>query len=182
MRRVLDTLYTASGAMAALFIIGIVVIVIAQVILNLIDKISSFLGGHSLGLTIPSYADFTGFFLAAASFLALAYTLRVGGHIRVTLITSRLPVQLRSLCEGLALIVATLMAGYAAWYMSLLVAESYEFGDMSSGMVAIPLWIPQVPVAFGLTVLTIALIDEFAGLLQGRAPSYDGTGDNLLSE
>ena len=41
--------------------------------------------------TIPSYADFAGFMLAAATFLAMPYTFRSAGHIRVTLITARLP-------------------------------------------------------------------------------------------
>lgn len=79
MRRVLDTLYRAAGGLAALFILAIVVLVFAQVGLNLADKITVGLTGKGLGVTIPSYADFTGFFLAAASFLALAYTLRAGG-------------------------------------------------------------------------------------------------------
>ena len=52
--------------------------------LNLIDRISSLLTGQAIGLTIPSYADFTGFFLAASSFFALAHTHREGGHIRVS--------------------------------------------------------------------------------------------------
>lgn len=90
MRRVLDTLYRAAGGLAALFILAIVVLVFAQVGLNLADKITVGLTGKGLGVTIPSYADFTGFFLAAASFLALAYTLRAGGHIRVSLVTQAL--------------------------------------------------------------------------------------------
>lgn len=182
MRRALDTLYSVSGAIAALFIVGITGIVFAQVGLNLADKIISGITGRALGLTIPSYSDFTGFFLAAASFLALACTLRAGGHIRVMLIIGMLPRPMQALFEGLALTIGALMTGYAAWYMTLLVLESYEFGDRSSGMVSVPLWIPQMPVALGLIILTIALLDELAGVLRGRAPTYDGKGENLLKE
>ncbi|NNK14741.1 MAG: TRAP transporter small permease, partial [Desulfofustis sp.] len=91
MRKFLDSLYLASGWAAAFFIAAICSLVVAQVCLNLIDRISGLITGTAIGLTIPSYADFTGFFLAAASFLALAHTLRQGAHIRVTLLISHLP-------------------------------------------------------------------------------------------
>ena len=66
--------------------------------------------------------------------------------------------------------------------MILLVYESIEFGDRSSGMVSVPLWLPQLPVALGLVILTLALTDELAGLLRGRPASWEGKGESLLSE
>ncbi|MFY0681145.1 MAG: TRAP transporter small permease [Thalassovita sp.] len=182
MRRLLDALYLYSGATAALFISAIVIIVFAQVCLNLTDKIYAALFGSALGLTIPSYASFTGFFLAAASFLALAYTLRGGGHIRVTLVTGLLPASAQRAFEALALLIGFGMSAYATVYMAGLVAESIEYGDMTSGMVSLPIWIPQVPVLVGLAILTIALLDEFILVLRGKAPTYQGQGENLLSE
>lgn len=182
MRKTLDTLYAASGYAAAAFILGIVGLVFAQVCLNLADKIYSAMAGTALGLTIPSYSDFTGFFLAAASFLALAYTLRSGGHIRVTLLTGLLPPRVRHVFEAGALVIGLAMTGYAAFYMYELVLESMEFGDMSSGMISVPIWIPQVPVLIGLLILTIALLDELIRVLRGNSPTYEGQGENLLSE
>ncbi|MGB0959184.1 MAG: TRAP transporter small permease [Halocynthiibacter sp.] len=182
MRRLLNALYLYSGIVAAVFISAIVAIVFAQVCLNLTDKIYSALMGRALGLTIPSYSDFTGFFLAAASFLALAYTLRAGGHIRVTLVTGLLPSSIQRIFEALALLIGLAMTGYATFYMFGLVGESIEFGDMTSGMVSIPLWLPQTPVLAGLAILTIALADELILVLRGKAPTYDGQGENLLSE
>ena len=182
MRAGLDFIYRAGGALAALFIVAIVVLVAAQVMLNLADKISIAVLGTALGLTIPSYADFTGFFLAAASFLALAYTLRMGGHIRVTLVTGRLAPRMRRFLEILVVAIALIMVSYASWYMILLVLESHEFGDRSSGMVSVPLWIVQCPVALGLSILTLALLDELICLLRGHPASWDGKGENLLNE
>ena len=182
MRRVLDTLYRAAGGLAAMFIAAIVALVFAQVILNLADKITAAITGTGLGITIPSYADFTGFFLAAASFLALAYTLRAGGHIRVTLVTRTLSERTRHLTEIAVTAIALAMSAFATWYMILLVIESHEFGDKSAGMVSVPLWIPQLPVAAGLCILTLALADELFGLLRGRPASWSGKGENLLEE
>ncbi|MBK5933947.1 TRAP-type C4-dicarboxylate transport system permease small subunit [Rhodovulum imhoffii] len=182
MRRSLDHVYRAAGGLAAIFILAIVILVFAQVCLNLADKISIRVVGKGIGLTIPSYSDFTGFFLAASSFLALAYTLRQGGHIRVTLLTGRLPVGLRRIFDVSIVLLALVMSAYATWYMIELVRESVEFGDRSSGMVSVPLWLPQLPVALGLAVLTLALADDLVGLLRGRAASWEGKDESLLSE
>ncbi|MBD3679046.1 MAG: TRAP transporter small permease [Rhodobacteraceae bacterium] len=182
MRRGLNLIYNASGAVAAFCIASIVAIVFAQVCLNLIDRIAALTTGKAIGLTIPSYSDFTGYFLAASTFLALAYSLRAGGHIRVTLVTGHLNEKLRRWVEAAVLLIALGLVGFATWYVVLLVVESIEFGDRTSGMVSIPLWIPQLPVAIGLAILTLALADELVGNLMGRPASYDDTDANLLSE
>ena len=182
MRKFLDALYQASGWAAAFFIGAICTLVVAQVCLNLIDRVSGLMTGTAIGLTIPSYADFTGFFLAAASFLALAHTLRQGAHIRVTLLISHLPGPIARVLEFWCILVAAAISIFFSWYTAILVRESYEFHDLSPGMIAIPLWIPQTAMLLGLIILSIALIDEFIGLIHGRRPSYhsnemEGSGE-----
>jgi len=180
MRKVLDGLYRFSGGMAAFCILTITVLVFAQVILNLTDRISGMLFGSAIGLTIPSYADFTGFFLAAASFFALAYTLKQGGHIRVSLFIQRMPKRIRHFveiwCCGLALAISV----YFTWYTALLVVESFIYNDLSPGMIALPIWIPQLAMALGLAVLCIALLDELITAFTGGMPGYADKGENLL--
>ncbi|WP_419176437.1 TRAP transporter small permease [Desulfosediminicola sp.] len=171
-RNWLNRLYTTSGWLAAFFVAAICLLVVAQVMLNLIDRICTVMTGSAIGLTIPSYADFTGFFLAAASFLALAHTLREGDHIRVTLLISNLPGKIRRIAEFWCLGVAAGISIYFSYYMALLTWESWSYNDLSAGLVAVPIWIPQCGMLIGLLVLTIAVIDEFIEVLMGRAPSY----------
>jgi len=154
-RKLLDGVYTGSGLLSAGLIAAICLLVTAQVVLNLVTKYGPF----DVNLTIPSYADFAGYMLAASSFLALAYTLTRGGHIRVTMVLNAMPARLRLVSESLCLALGAAIAGFASYYMYLLTQESYEFGDMSSGIIAIPLYIPQSAVLAGLVILTIALVD-----------------------
>lgn len=182
MRRILDTVYLASGWVAAGFIAAIGALVVIQVCLNLIDRVSTLFTGTAIGLTIPSYADFTGFFLAAASFLALAHTLRQGSHIRVTLFLSRLPEMAAHAAEFWCVMAAGFISIYFTWYTAVLVRESYLYHDLSPGMIAIPLWIPQSAMLAGLLILSIALIDECIGLVQKRRPTYLAEGDKLELE
>ncbi len=182
MRKSLNRLYRLSGYLAAFFIFAICLVVIGQVALNLIDQLAGLLTGSAIGLTIPSYSDFTGFFLAAASFLALAYTLREGGHIRVTLFLLALPAGLRRAFEIWAVGLAAAATIYLSFYAIRLTHESFTYGDLSSGIVPVPIWIPQTSMTVGLIILSIALVDELFGLLTGKSPTYEGKGENLLAE
>jgi len=172
MRSALDRLYAASGALSAAFLVAICLIVLGQVACNAIDAALPLFGRSPIGLVIPSYAEFAGFFLAASSFLALAYTLRADGHIRVRLLLQRLPAGAQRAAEYWCLCAALFVSAYFAWYAWRLVAESFEYNDMSPGIVPVALWIPQSAMALGLSVLAIAFLDELVGLLRGQRASY----------
>ena len=160
MRRFLDRLYFAAGAIAGACIVLITVMILAQII------------GRWFGVIIPSTEDFSGYLLAAATFLALAYTFRNGGHIRVTLLIHRLssPLQ-RRLTYGVLLLFAVIM-GWGAWHVCYLVYESWSFEELSQGYIAIPLWIPQVPMALGAVLFFVALADDLICSLRGATPTF----------
>lgn len=182
LRRNLNRLYLWSCWLAAGYIAAICLLVVCQVGLNFLDRLSTLLTGSAIGLTIPSYADFTGFFLAAASFLALAHTLRQGGHIRVSLIISHLGPIARRIVEIWCIVLAGTVSIYFSWYTFMLIRESFIYNDLSPGMIAIPIWVPQTAMFTGLVVLSIALIDELICSLMGKEPSYVGAGEKLLED
>lgn len=166
MRRFLDGLYRAALWAAAFMIVAMCTLIAAQVLLNFSTRVL----GLPLPPTIPSYADFAGFLLAGATFLALPGTLRDGGHIRVDLITARLAPRPRLWAELLVLTLGAGIAGYATYYAALLVEESHHYGDVSSGIIPVPLWIPQVGMTAGLALLTLAFIDTLLGTTRAGTP------------
>ena len=180
MRIFLDRLYKGSCWLAAACLASICLLVVCQVMLNLLDRLSTIVRGSAIGLTIPSYADFTGFLLAASSFLALAYTLREGAHIRVGLVISKLPERYHRMIELWCTGFGFSLSAYFSWYTALLTYESFVYNDLSSGMIAVPIWIPQSFMLLGLVILTIALLDECITVLRGGAPSYVLKGEKLM--
>ena len=155
MRRLLDGLYTACGALAALFMVAILIVVLAAI------------GTRLAGVSFPGAADYAGYCMAAASFLALAYTFRRGAHIRVTLVVQRLTGRARRIAELLATGLACGLAWYFAWYSFRLVRFSRMLGDVSQGQDATPLWIPQLAMVVGTAVLAVALTDHLVSVLRG---------------
>jgi len=182
MRTFLDRLYSLSGGIAAAFICAIALIVLAQVAANLIDQLASLVLGEPIGLVVPSYANFAGYFLTGATFFALAYTLKRGAHIRVTLVIQLLGPRVRQVVEVWCILVGLAIAGFFTWYTFGLVQDSYRFGDMSTGMVAIPIWIPQGALVLGGGVLTIALLDELVTALAGRTPAHERANVGILED
>jgi TRAP-type C4-dicarboxylate transport system permease small subunit len=68
----------------------------------------------------------------------------------------------------LALLFATAITAFAVWHSAWLTWDSYDFGDLSIGMVPVPLWIPQAAMVMGLLWLLVALLDALVSLLSGR--------------
>jgi TRAP-type C4-dicarboxylate transport system permease small subunit len=168
LRRALDGVYLAGGVLAAGFIIGIVAIIAAQVV------------GRLVNTNIPGSDDLTAWFVAAATFLALAYTFRHGSHIRVTLLIEQLGGGLRRLLETAVIAVSAFFVGWLAWGLGDLAHDSWRWNDVAQGLLPVPMWIPQSGAALGAGIMVIALLDDLVVSLAGGTPSYlvaDGQAD-----
>lgn len=161
MRRALDALYTGCGALAALFLVAIAVLVLTSIVTRL------------LGMSIPGLASYAGYCMAASSFLALAYTFKKGGHIRVSILLQHLEGTKRRLAELWCLGVGFLLTAWFAWYSVKTVRVSLQINDISPGPDATPLWIPQIAMALGTTVLAVALLDRLIEVARGAAIEDD---------
>ena len=64
------------------------------------------------------------------------------------------------------------LVGFFAWYACDMVLTSFRLHDVSQGLVAVPLWIPQAGMALGLVLLFIALADDLVAVMRGRTTSY----------
>ena len=156
MRRLLNALYDGTAALAALCMLGLLLMVLLSI------------AGRQLQFHVPGTDAYAGYLMAAAGFLALAHTLKKGEHIRVTLLLAALRGRARRALEIWALGAATLLAALSAWYACRLSWQSYAFHDISTANDATPLWIPQLAMAAGSAVLAIAFADEWVLELRGR--------------
>jgi len=157
MRKALDLLYNAAGYLAAFFMVGILLMVLASVV------------GRIVGFNLRGSDAYAGYCMAAASFLALAHTLKRGEHIRVTLFLDRFGGRLRRPLELWSHAAGTFFCAALAWFSVRLVLQSHEFNDISQGNDATPLWIPQIGMAVGAVVLLVAMLDDFVGVIRRRA-------------
>jgi TRAP-type C4-dicarboxylate transport system permease small subunit len=161
MRPTLNAIYKGSGLLAGFFLVAIALLSLIQI------------SGRLLGIAASSYDEFAGYCMAASSFLGLAWTLRTGDHIRMTLAVGRAKGGLRRLLEICCLAVATAITGYFCWSTVSMVWTSYKLHDVSQGLVPIALWIPQSGMALGLAILLLAFVDDLVAAVLGGTPSYE---------
>jgi TRAP-type C4-dicarboxylate transport system permease small subunit len=159
-RRLLDRLYAASGALAAICLASICALMLAQA------------GGRELGLLIRGADDITAWLCAASAFFALGHTFRHGELVRVGLFIDRLGSEKRRFAEAATLGVAALFVGYMAWAVTQFVYESWKFKEVAQGLIKVPIWIPQLSFVIGVIIFLVAVLDELVAVLRGLKPAY----------
>jgi TRAP-type C4-dicarboxylate transport system permease small subunit len=155
----LDRLYLYSGYLAAFFLVCIFLTTMLQVV-------SRYAGMNIRGLT-----DYAGYFMAASAFLAFAHTFNHGAHIRIELFMSMMG-RFRTVAEWFSFIISSVIVVWLSYFAWSMVYWSRTLNDISQGLDATPIWIPQLSMAIGLTVLAISIIDHSLRLIL--------TGDHRL--
>jgi TRAP-type C4-dicarboxylate transport system permease small subunit len=179
MRAILDRLYAGALWLSALCIVAIATLVGLQVGARVIDALLKLAGLPQTGFVILSLSEIAGYLLAAASFLALAGTLKGGVHIRVTMFLAMIPEAARRAVETAALAFAILVSGYGAWHVATLAYDSWRFNELSPGLIPIPLVYPQAAMAVGAALLVVAFVDELVITLTRGRPSFRRAEDAI---
>ncbi len=161
MRIFLDRLYLYSGYAAGGFMIAIFVL---MMVLS---------AGRPLGINLPAGDDFVAWCMAAMAFLGLAHTFRRGEMIRVGLLIDHFEGRTRRFIEIGALIIGCGFIGFFAYHAGVMTYDSFRLHDKSQGVIAVPLWIPQLGYSGGLAILFIAFVDELIHVLSGGEPRYE---------
>jgi TRAP-type C4-dicarboxylate transport system permease small subunit len=170
-RKCLDGLYLFAGYAAGGFLVMIFAIMMVMSV------------GREFALNIPAGDDFASWCMAAMAFLGLAHTFKRGDMIRVGLLLEKLHGRTRQIAEIVALAVSAGFILYFTRHAAQMTYDSWRFNDMAQGVVAVPMWIPQLGFSGGLVILSIALIDELVNVASGNRPSYErGSPDESPEE
>ena len=135
-----------SNYIAGFSLMMIALIIIAQIVVRIL--------GHSL----PSTDDFAAWAMAATVFLALPSTFCHGRHIRVLLAVDRLRSARRTQLVRLGNAISLAVFLAATWFAAIYVYESFVYNDTSQGVIAVPLWIPQMLMLSGMLLSTFVLL------------------------
>ena len=188
--RALDRVYAAAGVIAAIGMITILSLIVAQ----MVARWSS--------VAFPGSTDYAGYAMAATSFFALAHALTRGAHIRVSVFLN-MTEGTKFWLDALAMFMAAMIATYFARFAIKTNALSALINDRTQGQdkvpewlltivemfgtwptqwgslwaetgnewVFTPLWLPQIPMSIGTILLALALWDYLSRLLVNRQTS-----------
>lgn len=167
MRKILDTLYDGCLFLAGIFLVGIFVLMILEAVLR------------GLGSQVTGAGELVAWFCAAAGFLALPATFKRGDMVRVGVLVDQLIPSLRKPMLLVSLVIVMTFTTYMAWAVGLYLFDGWDSGELTQGMIEIPVWVPQLSFMLGILLLWLAIVDEFvcawfasaASLRAERAPS-----------
>ena len=160
MRKFLDRLYDGAGALGAFCVFLIFVLMILAGV------------GRQMNWHVSGLNDVVAWLCAAAAFFAMAQAFRHGDFVRVTLLLEAVPPKTRRVLDVTCLLIAAVSVSYLTYWATSVTWESYEFAEMATGLVVIPIWIPQSTFVVGCWLLLIAMLDELVGVVRGEKPSY----------
>jgi TRAP-type C4-dicarboxylate transport system permease small subunit len=144
--RIADKVSTAAGVVAGLCVVGILLIVCAEVVLRQFK--------HSMLVT----DEIAGYLNAALVFLGLAYTLKSGGFIRVEVVYDSMPHGLRIIARWIFTSVATVFVATILYYAFVHVQYAFVQDTRAVSVLSTPEWFPQSVMVIGLAVLLLQLV------------------------
>lgn len=120
------------------------------------------LGRWLFSLPIDGYIDWVEQAMAFIAFLGIAYTKRLGGHIRMDIVVGHLRGRLLWLVELTSVVLMLLVTLVLIYGSYLHFFRAYQIGD-SSLDINLPTWPAKLVVPFALTVLALRLLLQIWG-------------------
>lgn len=127
-----------------------------MMLVGAIDVISS----NLLHAPVAGTYEITETLMVASAFLAMAFAQARGAHIRVDLLTCRLPTRARAVTDlASQLLSAGLFVGIA-WYGWDSAIHSIRVGEFSAGSLPLPLWPSRVALAAGASLMVVQSLHD----------------------
>lgn len=147
LRRIIESIAAITGDFAGWLVVAMIALIFFEVFMR-------------YGLNRPpAIADeFSAYMLVALSFLGAAYTWKEKGHIRITALTSRLPIKVASWLRLTTLVCVFLYVLILCLSSYGFMGTSYHFHMASATWMRVPLQGPHMTLAIGFTVFLLMLM------------------------
>ena len=110
-----------------------------------------------LGVSLQLSDELGGYLLVTIAFLSLPVTQAAGAFHRVTFLRDRLPPRGQAALTLLLELTSLLFLLVVLWQLWRLEVGSWVRADQSDTLLAMPLWIPRLPMALGIAALSITI-------------------------
>lgn len=117
-------------------------------------------GRYVFGLPIGWVSEFTEYILLYIPFLAMAWLVREGGHVRIDVVLQALGPARGSLVNAATSLVAGLTCGFAGYWAALTAWDNYQRDVLTVGIYPISKFIPLSIIALGLSMSFIEFLRQ----------------------
>ncbi|MEQ6250300.1 TRAP transporter small permease [Sulfitobacter sp. HNIBRBA3233] len=124
--------------------------------------------------------EYSQYAMAAVFALAAGPAIRTAVHVRITLVTEKLPAPLTRAVDLLANLVALVIVAAIVHAMWTKTATSFERNTLATSVSKTPLWIPQALVLWGFAQLWLDLLARMIRRATGRTHEWRGADAEQL--
>ncbi len=140
-------IFTKIGVyLASLLLVGLVCLILTEIA-----------GRYFFDYSTMIADEYSGYLYLALVFLGLGYTFEQEGHIRISIITSRLG---KAKNRFIDLVVGVVLLGillFALYYAYALTYDSYDMEMLSENVSETPIYLTQIPVLVGLGIFVLSV-------------------------
>ncbi len=122
-------------------------------------------GRKLLSIPVPGYVDWIEMAMTVFAFVAISYTQRLGGHVRMEIILGRMKGRLLYFFEIFGTICAIFIVAVLAYYGYEHFLRAFEIGD-STIDIELPVWPSKLLVPFAFGILLVRLVIQLIGFIR----------------
>ncbi len=122
-------------------------------------------GRKLLNLPVPGYVDWIEMIMTVFAFVAISYTQRLGGHVRMEIILGRMKGRLLYFFEIFGTVCAIFIVAVLGYYGYEHFLRAFEIGD-STIDIELPVWPSKLLVPFAFGILLFRLFIQLIGFIR----------------
>lgn len=169
--RYIDRLSTWAAAIAAACLLLMAVLMMGEVIAR-----------SAFSQSLVFSWEFSGYLMGAAFLFGAAFTLRSGGHVRVSLLAEHVPPGVARGLEYFSTLVGIVVTAYILYALCDLTYSSFKRDIVSFTPTQTPLIIPQGALAVGALLLFLQMLARLIRLIRGEEPDLGHDAQSLDGE
>jgi len=105
--------------------------------------------------------EISSWLLVAFAFLGMGYTLQSGGHVRITLLASRLPRRIQTWLELVLSLISAAMFIYFTIFLFEGMVSTYQMGEVGTSVLEPPIWLIWAAAVVGLSIFSLQFVGIF---------------------
>lgn len=152
---------------STIFAVCASLIIASIMLLTAADVVKRYFTGSS----IPGVTEFSEVFLVAAVFLGLAFAMRVGAHVGVDLVVTRLRPRASKAVQIVGMVIALVVFTWMTVETFGTAAHSIAINEFRYGLVKVPVWPAKLIIPIGLAALILECIVFLAKLVRSDGAS-----------
>jgi TRAP-type C4-dicarboxylate transport system permease small subunit len=152
--RIYDAIEAFFNSISIWLLMGIMFLIVVEITLRAITSKS-----------IPGGYEVVELALGAICFLAISYTQKQRGHVRMDLVLIRLPQKARYICEFVALLLSLIICTVILSQTIVQTRLAIEMNLFTPGVVSYPLWPTRLALSIGFFLVCIRIILQMIDML-----------------